>query len=84
MMPDRAFTRDAGRRGLVDAGNERMLRAMRVHSNFAENVPLCLLLILLVEAQAPHPLLVHALCIGLFVGRLSQAFRASQRIPPVA
>lgn len=32
-----------------DAGNESMLRAMRVHSNFAEYVPLSLLLIYFVE-----------------------------------
>jgi len=32
-----------------DAGSESMLRAMRVHANFAEYVPLSLLLIYLVE-----------------------------------
>jgi uncharacterized membrane protein YecN with MAPEG domain len=61
-----------------DSGNERMLRAMRVHSNFAEYVPLSLLLILLVETQGAHALLVHALCLCLFVGRLSHAFGVSR------
>jgi len=35
--------------GIGDAGNEQMLRAMRVHSNFAEYVPLTLFLIYLAE-----------------------------------
>jgi uncharacterized membrane protein YecN with MAPEG domain len=61
-----------------DSGNEKMLRAMRVHSNFAEYVPFSLLLILLVETQGAPALLVHALCLVLFVGRLSHAFGVSQ------
>jgi uncharacterized membrane protein YecN with MAPEG domain len=61
-----------------DSGNETMLRAMRVHSNFAEYVPFSLLLILLVEMQGASPYLVHALCLCLFLGRLSHAFGVSQ------
>jgi len=61
-----------------DSGNEMMLRDMRVHSNFAEYVPFSLLLILLVEMQAASPVLVHALCLCLLVGRLSHAFGVSQ------
>ena len=38
-----------------DAGNESMLRAMRAHSNFAEYVPLSLLLIYLVEVTGASP-----------------------------
>ena len=44
-----------------DAGNPKMLRAMRVHSNFAEYIPLSLLLIYLAEAQGANGLLIHAL-----------------------
>lgn len=61
-----------------DSGNESMLRAMRVHSNFAEYVPLGLLLVFLVEAQGANALLVHALCLCLLVGRLSHALGVSQ------
>ena len=61
-----------------DSGNERMLRAMRVHSNFAEYVPFSLFLILLIEAQGAPLLLVHGLCLCLFVGRLSHALGVSQ------
>jgi hypothetical protein len=61
-----------------DAGNATMLRAMRVHSNFAEYVPFALLLIYLSETLGANGLLVHALCIGLLVGRLSHAYGVSQ------
>lgn len=64
--------------GIGDAGNERMLRAMRVHSNFAEYVPLSLILLYLVEGQGAYPLLLHGLCLCLLVGRLSHAFGVSQ------
>lgn len=64
--------------GLGDAGNDRMLRAMRVHSNFAEYVPLCLLMLFLVEGQGAHASLVHALAICLLIGRLSHAYGVSQ------
>jgi hypothetical protein len=61
-----------------DSGNEAMLRAMRVHSNFAEYVPLSLLLLLLVEMQGASAPLVHGLCLCLLVGRLSHAYGVSQ------
>jgi uncharacterized protein len=64
--------------GLGDAGNAQMLRAMRVHSNFAEYVPLALIMIHFVEMQAAPALLVHALGLGLLLGRLSHAWGVSQ------
>jgi uncharacterized membrane protein YecN with MAPEG domain len=61
-----------------DAGNPKMLRAMRVHSNFAEYIPLALFLIYLSETQGAHRLLVHALCVALLIGRLSHSYGVSQ------
>jgi uncharacterized protein len=61
-----------------DAGNPEMLRAMRVHSNFAEYVPLGLLLILLAAGSGAHPQLVHFLGLTLLTGRLSHAYGVSQ------
>ncbi len=61
-----------------DAGNQAMLRAMRVHSNFAEYVPLSLLLIYFVEVSGANSLLVHVLALCLLVGRTSHAFGVSQ------
>jgi uncharacterized membrane protein YecN with MAPEG domain len=61
-----------------DGGNQAMLRAMRVHSNFAEYVPLGLLLIFLTEEGGGHRLLVHFLCLALLLGRVSHAYGVSQ------
>jgi uncharacterized protein len=64
--------------GLGDGGNKDMQRAVRVHANFAEYVPLCLLMIYLVEQSGVYAWFVHALGMGLLVGRLSHAFGVSQ------
>jgi len=64
--------------GIGDAGNEQMLRAKRVHSNFAEYVPLTLFLIYLAETQGAHALFIHALGLCLLSGRISHAYGVSQ------
>ncbi len=64
--------------GLGDAGNKDMQRAVRVHANFAEYVPLSLLMICLVEQSGVYAWFVHSLCLGLLVGRLSHAYGVSQ------
>jgi uncharacterized protein len=61
-----------------DSGNQQMLRAMRVHANFAEYVPISLLLIYFLETQGGYKALIHLLCLCLIVGRFSHAFGVSQ------
>ena len=61
-----------------DAGNPAMLRAMRVHSNFAEYVPISLLLIYFVESGAAPVWLVHGLGLGLLIGRGVHAYGLSR------
>jgi len=61
-----------------DGGDPAMLRAMRVHANFAEYVPLSLMLVFFVEAGgAPSPL-VHGLALSLLAGRCAHAYGVSQ------
>jgi uncharacterized protein len=64
---------------LGDAGNKDMQRAMRVHANFAEYVPLSSLMLYLVEQSGVYAWFLHALCLGLLVGRLSHAYGVSQQ-----
>lgn len=64
--------------GIGHAENPAMLRAMRVHANFAEYVPFALILIYFVESALARPILVHALGAALLVGRLSHAFGVSR------
>ena len=63
---------------LGDAGNETLHRAIRVHSNFAEYVPLTLLLALLLELGGARALLVHAVCCLLLLGRVAHAYGVSK------
>lgn len=59
-------------------GNPTMHRAMRVHGNFAEYVPLSLLLVLLFEMQGADFLLIHLLGVCLLLGRLAHAHGVSR------
>ncbi len=58
--------------------SEEMLRAMRVHANFGEYVPLTLLLTFMLEFTSTVPLMIHAVCLALTVGRISHAYGVSQ------
>ena len=55
-----------------------LARAARAHANFAEYVPLALLLIYFLEIQTGSRLWVHSLCVALFIGRLCHAYGVSQ------
>lgn len=61
-----------------DGNNPQLQRATRVHANFAEYVPIALILIYLLESQASVRLWIHCLCIALLIGRLSHAYGVSQ------
>ena len=60
-----------------DGGNKLMLRAIRVHANFGEYVPLGVILLMACEMLAAPTLLVHALGMTLLTGRLLHAFGLS-------
>jgi uncharacterized membrane protein YecN with MAPEG domain len=59
--------------GLGHGNNSTMERRIRVHGNFAEYVPLALLLLLCMELQSQSRILIHVLCIALIVARVVHA-----------
>ena len=67
-----------GRRGtstsLGDGGHDELNRAIRVHGNFAEYVPIALILLLLAELQSAPVYVLHALGVLILAGRLSHAY----------
>lgn len=65
--------------GLGTGGNRTVERAMRVHANFSEYVPLTLLLLLILEQSGASILLLHGLFLILLAGRLVHAWGVSQR-----
>ena len=70
--------RRAARVAIGHGEDTLLLRRMRVHANFAEYVPLTLVLMGLAESLKTAPLLLHAVGITLLVGRLVHAYGVSQ------
>ena len=63
----------------IGHGNEPKLeRAVRVHANYCEYVPISLLLIYLLETIAGSHYWIHILFIGLLIGRIVHAYGVSQ------
>lgn len=58
--------------------NPALHRAARAHANFAEYVPITLLMIFFVEINTGSTPWIHILCGLLVVGRLSHAYGVSQ------
>jgi len=65
-------------------GRERLEVAIRVHGNFAEYVPLALLLLALLELSGSGETLLYTLGVVLTVGRLSHAYGLSKTLKPNA
>jgi len=63
--------------GIGDGDSQILARAIRVHSNFAEYVPIALILALLLELTYPHKLLIHFVCATLLLGRCIHAYGVS-------
>jgi len=70
--------RRSARISLGDGGDEELRRRSRVHANFAEYVPLTLVLMTLAELQGQPGWSVHAIGALLAVGRLAHAYGVSQ------
>ena len=70
--------RRSARVALGDGGNPALLRRQRVHANFAEYVPLALILMLLAEQQSMPAAIIHALGACLLAGRLFHAIGVSR------
>lgn len=64
--------------GVGDGNHTELQRAARVHANFAEYVPLTLLLVYFVETTSESASLTHILCATLLCGRLLHAYGVSQ------
>jgi len=57
-----------------DGGVPELQRAIRVHANFIEYVPIALLLILTADLVGHQKWVVHLLGVALLVGRLAHAY----------
>lgn len=65
-----------------DGHKATLKRAIAVHNNFAQYVPMSLILLLLVEIRGAPFYLVHALCALLLIARCVHAYGVSQEPEP--
>jgi uncharacterized membrane protein YecN with MAPEG domain len=70
--------RFSGHVSLGDGNNPKLAQAVRAHGNFAEYVPLALILIGLMEVAGAKPGILHAFGVALVVGRLLHAWGITQ------
>lgn len=59
--------------GIGDGGHSALAKAIRIHGNFAEYIPLALLMLGIYEANGANPIILHALGAILFIGRILHA-----------
>lgn len=74
--------RRLARVGLGDGGDRVLQRRMRAQANFAEYVPLVLLLMLLAELQGVSSWVLHGVGACLVLGRLVHALSISREPEP--
>ena len=70
--------RQTVRVAIGDGGDKALRRAIRVHGNFSEYVPLTLILIFAAESLGVSQPWIHGLSIALLLGRLLHAYGVSQ------
>lgn len=68
--------------GLGDGGDESLTRRIRAHANFAEYVPITLVLAALAEAGGAPEWSIHAIGLSLLAGRASHAAAFSRTPEP--
>ncbi|WP_343560476.1 MAPEG family protein [Kiloniella sp. b19] len=71
------------RAAVGDQGQMTLARAVRAHGNFAEYVPLALLLLAFLELNGASGLLLHGLGVLLLAGRLFHSRAVSQPDEPI-
>jgi uncharacterized membrane protein YecN with MAPEG domain len=60
--------------GFGDGGNEQLLRRMRAHSNYAENMPVFIILVGLLELAGGERNILWGVAIAFILARLLHAF----------
>lgn len=64
--------------GIGHGDNHELKKAIRIHANFAEHVPLALILIALCDYTQFNPYFIHAMGVSLVIGRLLHAYGLSK------
>jgi uncharacterized protein len=65
-----------------DGGDARLAQAIRAHANFAEQVPLALIVLAFAEALGQRALVLHILGAALVAARLASAYALNRTLGP--
>ena len=60
--------------GIGDGGDRRLARAIRIHGNASEYIPIALVLMLVAELNGAGPALLHGCGIALIAARIAHAW----------
>jgi len=66
--------------GIGDGGHMVLSKAVRVHGNFAEYIPMALLMLGIYEVNGASPMMLHIFGAVLFIGRIFHAIGLSKTI----
>ena len=72
--------RRANKIGINDGGNKEMAQAIRMHGNYAENVPFALALLLALPLAGAAAWSVHLVGLTMIAGRIAHAIGLSQTV----
>jgi uncharacterized membrane protein YecN with MAPEG domain len=73
--------RTAHRISIGDGGNEALVRRMRAHANYAENMPIVLIMIALIELAGGDARILWAAGILFILARILHGFGMDQSYP---
>ena len=66
--------------GVGDGGHSELVKAIRIHGNFAEFIPLFLLLMICYELNSGSVMVLHLCGAAVFVGRIMHAIGLAKTI----
>lgn len=76
-----ARVRHAAKVTIGDGGNETLIRRMRAHANYGENMPIFVILIGLLELAGGNANILWGAAIAFILARISHAFGMDQASP---
>ena len=73
--------RNSQKVSIGDGGNEALIRRMRAHANYGENLPVVLILLALLELAGGDPRILWGAAILFVIARILHAFGMDQAHP---
>lgn len=73
--------RNSQKVSIGDGGNDALIRRMRAHANYGENLPVVLILLALLELAGGDPRILWGAAILFVIARILHAFGMDQRHP---